>query len=274
MKASVLLLLLMPFAIRSRRALLLVPPLLFLAISMLARLNIGARHILPIWPFLIVAGAGGLWAIARERRYAQILLGALLLFHVASTATTAPNYIAYANELWGGTNTSHRVLRDSNVEWGQNLKLAREWLAQNNAGPCWFAAYGHGQLTEAQQPCRLLPALGWSNGRAVDAIPPVIQGTVLLSVTVLPPRGNLEYQPITSTQPVALIGGSVLVYQGTFRVTQLAALSHATRAAQFLNRGAKEDALREAQIAMQLAPEDPRVRRAFAMVSGRAGAQP
>jgi 4-amino-4-deoxy-L-arabinose transferase-like glycosyltransferase len=273
-KASLALLVMLPFAFASRRPLLLVPPMLFLAVSMFAGLNIGVRHILPIWPFLIVAGAGGMWAFARSRRAAQIVLGALLLFHAVSAATTAPSYIAFANELWGGTSATHRILKDSNVEWGQNLKIARVWLAREGVRDCWFAAYGHGALTAAQQPCHLLPALGWSAAHLVDAVPPVLDGTVLLSATVLPPRGGPEYAPITSTKPIAILGGSILVYRGTFRVPLLSAITHATRAVQLAQAGRSREALEDARMAMQLAPNDWRAQRAWAVVMAAARNRP
>jgi hypothetical protein len=262
-KASVLLLVLLPFAVKSRRLLLLVPPLLFLAMSMVSGLNIGVRHILPIWPFLIVAGAGAMWTFARDKRAMQIVLGALLLFHGASAAVTAPSYIAFANELWGGTPAAHRLFRDSNVEWGQNTKIAREWLAREGITKCWFAAYGHGGLNAAEQPCQLLPVFVWNAGHLVDAAPPVIEGTVLLSVTVLPPRGGPEYAPITATEPVALLGGSVLVYRGTFRVPLLSSITHSTRALQLVRMGRVEEGLRHARIAVQLAPNDGRAQNAL-----------
>ena len=262
-KASVMLLVLVPFALKSRRALLLVPPLLFLALSMRAGLNIGVRHILAIWPFLIVAGAAGIWSLAQNRRSAQIILGALLAFHALSAAATAPSYLAFANELWGGTNASHRWFRDSNVEWGQNLKLTREWLARDGVTQCWFASYGHGAMSAAEQPCQLLPAFTWTAGRVVDTIPPVLDGTVLLSAAVLPPRGGAEYAPITSTPPIAIIGGSVLVYRGTFGVPLLASITHATRALQLAHLGRIDEAMQDARIAVQLAPNDFRARRAL-----------
>jgi hypothetical protein len=264
-KASLVLLLLLPFVPRAKRWILLVPPMVFLAASMSVGLNIGVRHILPIWPFLIVAGAGGLWAAAGKRTSTRIIVVALLLFHAVSALSTAPNYIAFANELWGGTDHTYRLLKDSNVELGQNVKIVREWLAEERVTECWFASYGHGLLAEAQQPCGLLPAFGWSAGRIANVVPPVISGTVLLSATTLPPRGGPEYAPIRSTQPIALLGGSVLAYRGTFRVPLLAALSHATRALQFAELGRAREALAEAQIGAQLAPHDRRIQRALAV---------
>jgi hypothetical protein len=272
-KASVLLLVLVPFAVKSRRLLLLVPPLLMLAMSMASGLNIGVRHILPIWPFLIVAGAGALWMFASDKRAMRIVLGVLLLFHAASAAVTAPSYIAFANELWGGTPASHRLFRDSNVEWGQNNKLVREWLAREGVTECWFAAYGHGALTAAEQPCKLLPAFVWNARPLVDTVRPVISGTVLLSATVLPPRGGPEYAPILATEPVAVLGGSVLVYRGTFKVPLLSSITHSTRALQLVRMGRIGEGVQHASFAVQLAPNDGRARHALAVAIQAAAAQ-
>ncbi len=43
------------------------------------------------------------------------------------------------------------------------------------------------------------------------------------------PRGN-EYLPVIRNEPIANIGGSILVYRGRFEVPLVAALSHYGRA--------------------------------------------
>lgn len=223
-KASVMTLVLAVFALRTRqRLLLLAPAALWLAAGMTSGINIGVRHILPLWPLLIIAGSAAAWELTRRKRAAQIVLGALLVFHGISALVTAPSSIAFANELWGGTRRSHALLQDSNVEWGQNTKLVAEYVQQHEVRDCWFAAYGHGSISRALQPCRLLPALGWTaGGAAVEPIPAVLRGTVFVSSTQLPPRGGREYLPIVTRTADDVLGGSVLVYRGEFRVDELA----------------------------------------------------
>jgi tetratricopeptide (TPR) repeat protein len=243
---------------------LLAAPAVYFAVSLAAHINIGVRHLLPVYPFFIVIAAAGICFWSQKSHAAKSLLIALLLFHAATAARTAPNYIAFANDFWGGTNNSYRVFRDSNVENQQNLKLVNEYVARENIHDCWFAAYGSTDLARAHQPCRMMPAiLGlWAtlyvSGQVEEPVPPIIEGTVFLSVTVLPPAPFAEYQPIAQTTPIGQIGGSIFVYRGRFQVPLLAALSHANRTRQLIRRERFEEAVADGRRAVELAPDDPR----------------
>jgi hypothetical protein len=281
-KSSVALLLLLPLGLlpayfksekRREMMFLLVPPLLFFAVALTSGMNIGVRHILPVYPFFIVAAAAGAIAVGRRFYFFRYFLIALLLFHAVTALRVAPNYIAFANDFWGGTNNTYNLLADSNVEWGQNLKLVNEYLARENISDCWFAAFAGGELNRVSQPCRLIPgSLNWfGTEEIVEPIPPVIEGTILLSVSVLPPRWADEYLPIAQTKPIAQIGGSILVYHGRFEVPLAAALSHIGRALWLIQRNRFEEAVVESRKAVELAPDDTRTHFSLALALARAG---
>ena len=83
-------------------------------------LNIGHRHLLPIYPILfVIAGAAGGLATARAGRLA--ISGCILLLGL-STLHVHPHYVSYFNELVGGPARGHLYLADSNIDWGQDLK--------------------------------------------------------------------------------------------------------------------------------------------------------
>jgi hypothetical protein len=174
---------------------------------------------------------------------------ALFVFHAATAVRTAPNYIAFANDFWGGTDNTYNLLADSNVEWGQNLKLAGEYLARENISDCWFAGFAGGELNRVTQPCRLIPGyLNWfGTEQIVEPTPPIIEGTILLSVSVLPSRSTDEYLPVAQTDPIARIGGSILVYRGRFEVPLAAALSHVARSLWLMRRNEFEEAVTESR---------------------------
>jgi hypothetical protein len=66
--------------IRWRWLLLMIPVAVFLSLAMHSDMNIGVRHILPIYPFLYLVGASALSvAIGRDRRWA-VAAAALLVF--------------------------------------------------------------------------------------------------------------------------------------------------------------------------------------------------
>jgi hypothetical protein len=100
---------------------------LFLA-SIGASYNIGIRHLLPVYPFLALASAGVLArCIAAGRRLPALLLCALPLVSLAETAAIHPHELSYFNALAGGPLQGRKILSDSNVDWGLDLKrLAAE----------------------------------------------------------------------------------------------------------------------------------------------------
>ncbi|MFH1497940.1 MAG: glycosyltransferase family 39 protein [Verrucomicrobiota bacterium] len=103
-----------------------------------SNLNIGHRHMLPIYPTLFVL-AGGCWAAARLRR---ILCGVLAGGTVAATALAFPHYIAYFNPLDGGPDRAWRRVSDSSLDWGQALPTLAEWLQQNRGtNECLHLSY-------------------------------------------------------------------------------------------------------------------------------------
>jgi hypothetical protein len=59
-------------------------------------MNIGVRHILPVYVFLAVLIGGAAWALVRQNRRWAYLVVALLLIHAISSLRTFPVYIAYA----------------------------------------------------------------------------------------------------------------------------------------------------------------------------------
>jgi len=90
-------------------------------VAMTASLNIGLRHILPVYaPFCIVAGC----AVVELWRRSRVLAAALLAWLFIGAGIAHPDYLAWFNEA-AGRNPAH-VAVDSNLDWGQDvLRLAR-----------------------------------------------------------------------------------------------------------------------------------------------------
>jgi 4-amino-4-deoxy-L-arabinose transferase-like glycosyltransferase len=239
------------------------PPALYLAVSMTSKLNIGVRHILLIFIFLLVLAGGAAWSlICNDRRWTWPIAG-LLLFHVVSSLRAFPtSYMAYANELWGGPANIHKYLTDSTTDWGQQLKAVKRYVDEHGIQQCWFAytvepaipfrAYGI--------PCKTLPTMDtmWF-GQKLDT-PPVIQGPVFISHISLTfyESGSSQlspYREFMKLKPADIIDHGVFVYDGTFQVPYAAAFDHAVRSGDLLRQHQPEQALTEAQAATTLAPD-------------------
>ncbi|HEY1791446.1 MAG TPA: glycosyltransferase family 39 protein [Opitutaceae bacterium] len=115
-------------------ALLPIVPLLVLlagywAVTLTSHLNIGIRHLLPMYPALFIL-AGSLASLLPWRAGAA-LVGALLVWNAAEAAFIYPHYIAYFNELGGGPSHGASHLVDSSLDWGQDLPGLKDWLVRN-----------------------------------------------------------------------------------------------------------------------------------------------
>lgn len=128
-------------AVRSRSrtdAVLLLPALYYLAISLNTSYNIGARHLLPMIPLLAIAGARHAAALGR---WLRLGLGICL---VASAALSFPHYLAHFSLLIGGAGHGGRYLNDSNLDWGQDwVRMARE-AARRGWRPMAYVYLGAG----------------------------------------------------------------------------------------------------------------------------------
>ena len=102
----------------------------FLLISVAAD-QIGVRYLLPIFPLLFVWTSRFVPSFASVRGgYLVIVL--LLAWQAGSALRVFPNHIAYFNEIAGGPQAGPLLLDDSNVDWGQGIKQAAEYVRTRN----------------------------------------------------------------------------------------------------------------------------------------------
>jgi hypothetical protein len=65
-----------------------------------------------------------------------------LLWYVGGTLAVAPRYLQYFNELAGGADGGHRVLIDSNIDWGQDLIRLRDYMEAEGIESVYLAYFG------------------------------------------------------------------------------------------------------------------------------------
>ena len=103
--------------------------LLYGAFALVTQLNIGHRHLLPIYPALFIA-CGAIVPLICNRR-SSLLAAAVticLARQVGESVTTWPNYLAYFNQVAGGPSRGYEHLVDSSLDWGQDLPALKSWL--------------------------------------------------------------------------------------------------------------------------------------------------
>jgi Dolichyl-phosphate-mannose-protein mannosyltransferase len=245
---------------------LLVPVAVYFAVIMSSHFCIGARHLMPVYPFLyVVAGAAAAKLMRRGPAWTAVA-AVLLAWQAVTTVRVAPDFMAYGNELWGGPLQVRKYLSDANVDWGQQLKTVRQYLDQNHISNCWFAYFPDGAVQPQDYGihCQRLPtpsALWWLN--LPMTVPPEIEGTVLISESDLDgvESGDGVLNPYDSfrhVNPVAILQDGVYVYQGKFAVPLASAWVDIRRSQDLAKAGQSGEALRLAQEAVTLAPDSPR----------------
>jgi hypothetical protein len=253
--------------LRNPRALwfLIAPPALYFAVAMSSHLNIGARHILIVWVFGCALAGAGLSALIDHNRRWIYPVAALLILHIATTLHASPNYIAYANEAFGGPTQTYRYLSDSNTDWGQQLLATSAYLRDHHITHCTFAYFVTPFVLPKDYgiPCTYLAtfdALGFGDLPNVPAtIDTATDGPLLLSAgdlngfefgsSVLNP-----YESMKNVKPTAYIQDGVFVFNGRFHLPLAAALAHVDHAQFLFDQHNNPAALQEAILAESLAP--------------------
>lgn len=116
--------------------------------SITSELNIGIRHLLPIFPFSIflVSVIISSWLKEPKLKIKKTFLGILIIWQIFSVFSIHPHYIAYFNELIGGPEKGHLYAVDSNLDWGQDLKRLKYWMNENNVNKIYIDYFGGGDL--------------------------------------------------------------------------------------------------------------------------------
>jgi 4-amino-4-deoxy-L-arabinose transferase-like glycosyltransferase len=102
----------------------LLPMVGYFILMLLQSVNIGWRHFLPAYAFVLIFAARFL-AEPGFGRIGRVAAGLVVLALAVENLIWFPDYIAYVNF---PRRDVHLAISDSNVDWGQGLKQVREWV--------------------------------------------------------------------------------------------------------------------------------------------------
>ena len=222
---------------RANIVFLLVPVVLYYAVSMLSALNLGYRHLLPLLPFVYMC-IGGLvsrpvrsWTwrfFARNSEetsrvsIAPVVLVSLLIINLLLiTVWIHPHYLSYFNVIAGGPVNGHRILIDSNIDWGQDLLRLEHWMADHDVDRVnlgWFGTADpeyYGIEFEPMPGFPRQPFISqWTNPPFNPSAPePGIYAISASSLWELPLAQKNVYPWFREREPDHLVGYSILIYE-------------------------------------------------------------
>lgn len=216
--------------------------ILFAAAS-LSQTQIGLRYILPVYPAFI------LWASQAIPR-ARWLTATLVLWMGFSHLSISPHPLAYFNELAGGAKGGWRILVESDLDWGQDLKGLKKFMEKEKPDNLIFCYFGQaspkeeglqGQnLLTPEFNERVLYKKGGRDFLAVSAT--YLQGLYL---------GDAHaFDWLKAEGPLAQVGYSIFVYDISAN-----ARAHENLGRMFLRVENPRAALREIRQAISLDPQ-------------------
>ncbi|MFA6391432.1 MAG: glycosyltransferase family 39 protein [Patescibacteria group bacterium] len=186
--------------------LLILTPILYFLWSMTSKINIGHRHVLIIYPFLILLSARVITYLFQNRnRYIKILSFILLSWYIVSTILIYPNFLAYFNESIGGPKNGSKYVTDSNIDWGQDVIKLKRYLDANNINEYYFTYFGSLWTSYYGIPFQPVPRL--TNQEELDKLDRI----VAISISALYSNDG-TYKALRSIEPDDRIGYSINIY--------------------------------------------------------------
>lgn len=172
-------------------------------------LNIGFRHILPIYPAIYILCGALVFLWSTRRWLVRLAIVALVSWHVSSAAIVWPDFLAYFSPVAGGSDEGYKHLVDSSLDWGMDLPDLKRWLDVHNPGgkqPVFFSYFGVDDPdTYGIKSYRLPSRPNWRAGAAF----PLTPGIYAISATTLQGVGLATVGPWNKTFEIA--------YQRLFR---------------------------------------------------------
>lgn len=192
---------------------LLVPFAVYLFSVMTSNLNIGLRHVLPLYPFIYVwIGIGAAWALTRFKRMGLVLGFGIAIALVVETCQAWPNYIAFFNAPCGGSRGGFWLLGDSNLDWGQDLPLLAQWQKQHPSRPLYFCYFGMADPEAYGIVYKNLPG-----GFPFGPPPAAPQGECIIAISATALQGvylgDAMYAQLRNREPMEVLGGTIYLYK-------------------------------------------------------------
>lgn len=188
-------------------------------ISLTSKLNIGIRHLLPVFPFtmiLVSVVICNYWLKGQNLKIKSTLVGILLLWQVISLISIYPHFLAYFNELAEGPNQGYIYTVNSNLDWGQDLKRLKKWVEKNKIEKIYLDYFGGGDPKYYLKE-KYLPWWGqkdpneFEKGNYLAVSATHLQGGRAVSVKEFE-EDSSYYRWLDIYQPIKKIGYSIFVY--------------------------------------------------------------
>jgi hypothetical protein len=202
---------------------------IYWAVSIHSTLNIGVRHLLPVFPFAILLVSGRLavlmdWLRAHDRMRLRIfsaVIALLLGWFVFESVHVWPSYLSYFNQFVGGPSGGYRFVTDSNLDWGQDLKRLGQWVEENDIPKISLDYFGWADQGYYLKGRSVYTTVGYWKDANDFIRRNTTNGWIAVSATYFQQavystnQDNGGYRWLLNYEPVTVIGNSIFVWHIT-----------------------------------------------------------
>ncbi len=198
---------------------------MFLLFSFRNSLQIGVRYLLPMFPlaYLLIGRIGK--SLSTPGIVKKMGVAVLVAWLIGECAGTYPHYLSYFNQFAGGPKNGHKVLLDSNLDWGQDLPALAALMKDKKIDKIelWYFGhpspdlYGVNYQLLGQEPRQKYAAISaqfyYSQGNFhypllyYHPLEILFQGKKPIALN------KIQILPYLGKKPVALCGSSILVFE-------------------------------------------------------------
>jgi hypothetical protein len=192
-----------------------IPIAVWLAAAAYSGVNLGVRHVLPVFPFLVLMAGVGAAGYLTRRGVSRALVAVAMLAVIVEVGRSEPYPLSFFNVLAGGPENGYRYLADSNLAWGGTLKALKQWMDERGVQSINLAYFGSIDPAVYGVRAKYLPS---SASFLADRFErPVLPGYVAISGTALdgvylPEWWRHFYSGFHDREPTAVIANALRVY--------------------------------------------------------------
>jgi hypothetical protein len=189
-------------------------PTFYLAMSMTSPINVGIRHILPIYPFLFIFLGITFAAVVKRRRALAVATGLILVLGLAvETYWAYPDFIPFFNVAAGGWQNGPYLLGDSNLDWGQDLPAIARWQSEHPQYQIYLNYFGSADPRYYQIHYVKIPDSKEPEDESPDESRPHVYVISANASHLLQfPAQRKFYATLQSQKPIAVLGHCIYVY--------------------------------------------------------------
>jgi hypothetical protein len=192
------------------------PVAIYLAAAMSSHVNLGLRHVFPIYLPLFALTGLAMSKLWNSRPAVALLAGVLVIFGLAGESLPSyPNFIPFFNVFASGSHGGLRLLSDSNLDWGQDLPLLAAWQRSHSDVKLYLAYFG--TADPAFYGIRYINQEdGYGPGPQVE--PLTTPGVIAASATALQGSYGVRqndkphWESLWSQKPFTVLGGSIYLF--------------------------------------------------------------